>query len=277
MSGYEDKPGKVLRVALLGCGVVGTQVARLLGEQADDLAVRTGARLELAGIAVRRIAQPRPGVDPRAADDGRDGPGDPPRRGHRHRGDRRHRAGPLADPGRHGGREVRGHREQGAARRARRAGTRGVTRVRHRPVLRGGGGGRDPDPPAAARVARRRHGAPGARHRQRHHQLHPRPDGRLGRRLRRVARRGAVARLRGGRPDRRRGGVRRRRQGRDPGRARVPHPGHRRRRLPRGHHRGDRGGHRLGEDARPDREAARDLRAVRAAVATASRCASTRR
>jgi homoserine dehydrogenase len=54
----------VLRVALLGCGVVGTQVARLLGEQADDLAVRTGARLELAGIAVRRIAQPRPGVDP---------------------------------------------------------------------------------------------------------------------------------------------------------------------------------------------------------------------
>jgi homoserine dehydrogenase len=64
MTGYEDKPGKVLRVALLGCGVVGTQVARLLGEQADDLAERTGARLELAGIAVRRIAQPRPGVDP---------------------------------------------------------------------------------------------------------------------------------------------------------------------------------------------------------------------
>src|ERR1700742_1933469 len=62
--GYEDKPGKVLRVALLGCGVVGTQVARLLGEQADDLAERTGARLEMAGIAVRRIAQPRPGVDP---------------------------------------------------------------------------------------------------------------------------------------------------------------------------------------------------------------------
>ena len=36
-------------MALLGCGVVGTQVARLLAEQADDLAVRTGARLELAG------------------------------------------------------------------------------------------------------------------------------------------------------------------------------------------------------------------------------------
>jgi homoserine dehydrogenase len=64
MSGFEDKPGKVLRVALLGCGVVGTQVARLLAEQADDLAERTGARLELAGIAVRRIAHARPGVDP---------------------------------------------------------------------------------------------------------------------------------------------------------------------------------------------------------------------
>ncbi len=43
-----------LRVALLGCGVVGTQVARLLREQADDLAARVGAPLELAGVAVRR-------------------------------------------------------------------------------------------------------------------------------------------------------------------------------------------------------------------------------
>jgi homoserine dehydrogenase len=44
----------ILRVALLGCGVVGSQVARLLTEQRDDLAARVGARLELAGIAVRR-------------------------------------------------------------------------------------------------------------------------------------------------------------------------------------------------------------------------------
>jgi len=54
---------KTLRVGLLGCGVVGSQVARLLREQADDLAVRTGARLELAGIAVRRLSHPRPGID----------------------------------------------------------------------------------------------------------------------------------------------------------------------------------------------------------------------
>jgi len=52
-----------LNIALLGCGVVGSQVARLLREQADDLAVRTGARLELAGIAVRRLSHPRPGID----------------------------------------------------------------------------------------------------------------------------------------------------------------------------------------------------------------------
>jgi homoserine dehydrogenase len=64
MSFGEDKPGKVLRVALLGCGVVGTQVARLLAEQADDLAVRTGARLEVVGIAVRRLSHLREGVDP---------------------------------------------------------------------------------------------------------------------------------------------------------------------------------------------------------------------
>ena len=43
-----------LRVALLGCGNVGTEVARLMTEHADDLEARAGARLELAGIAVRR-------------------------------------------------------------------------------------------------------------------------------------------------------------------------------------------------------------------------------
>jgi homoserine dehydrogenase len=36
----------------------------LLTEQADDLAVRAGARLELAGIAVRRPSHKRPGIDP---------------------------------------------------------------------------------------------------------------------------------------------------------------------------------------------------------------------
>jgi homoserine dehydrogenase len=48
-----------LKVALLGCGVVGSEVARILTEQADDLAARVGARLELAGIAVRRQGRDR--------------------------------------------------------------------------------------------------------------------------------------------------------------------------------------------------------------------------
>ncbi|HLZ38179.1 MAG TPA: homoserine dehydrogenase [Mycobacteriales bacterium] len=41
-------------VALLGCGVVGSEVVRLLHEHEEDLAARVGARLELVGIAVRR-------------------------------------------------------------------------------------------------------------------------------------------------------------------------------------------------------------------------------
>jgi homoserine dehydrogenase len=43
-----------LKVALLGCGVVGSQIVRLLREQADDLTARVGVRLELAAVAVRR-------------------------------------------------------------------------------------------------------------------------------------------------------------------------------------------------------------------------------
>ncbi|MEY9854011.1 homoserine dehydrogenase [Leifsonia sp. EB41] len=48
-----------LRVALLGAGSVGSQVARLLLEQGDEFASRVGARLELVGIAVRDVNAPR--------------------------------------------------------------------------------------------------------------------------------------------------------------------------------------------------------------------------
>jgi homoserine dehydrogenase len=48
-----------LKVALLGCGVVGSEVARLLTTHADDLAARVGRPLELAGIAVRRPGRAR--------------------------------------------------------------------------------------------------------------------------------------------------------------------------------------------------------------------------
>ncbi|MTA90200.1 MAG: homoserine dehydrogenase, partial [Actinobacteria bacterium] len=42
-----------IRVALLGAGSVGAQVARLLIENREELAKRVGAELQLVGIAVR--------------------------------------------------------------------------------------------------------------------------------------------------------------------------------------------------------------------------------
>ena len=43
-----------LRVALLGCGVVGSSVARLLTQTAADLGARIGRPLRIEGVAVRR-------------------------------------------------------------------------------------------------------------------------------------------------------------------------------------------------------------------------------
>ena len=62
----DPSPGQPpVRVALLGCGVVGTEVARLLTEHCGELGARVGAPLELAGIAVRRLARERDlDVDP---------------------------------------------------------------------------------------------------------------------------------------------------------------------------------------------------------------------
>jgi len=51
-----------LRVALLGCGVVGNQVARLLTTQGEELASRVGRPLELIGVAVRDLGKDRPGL-----------------------------------------------------------------------------------------------------------------------------------------------------------------------------------------------------------------------
>jgi homoserine dehydrogenase len=56
--------GQPLRVALLGCGTVGSEVARLIVEQADDLRARIGRPLELVGIAVRRPNRQRGNLDP---------------------------------------------------------------------------------------------------------------------------------------------------------------------------------------------------------------------
>ncbi len=52
-------------MALLGCGTVGSEVYRLLTQQSADLAARIGARLEVAGVAVRRPGRARSvAVDP---------------------------------------------------------------------------------------------------------------------------------------------------------------------------------------------------------------------
>jgi homoserine dehydrogenase len=48
-----------LKVAVLGCGSVGSQVVRLLRAQSADLAARVGAPLDLVGVAVRRLDAPR--------------------------------------------------------------------------------------------------------------------------------------------------------------------------------------------------------------------------
>lgn len=51
-----------LKVALLGAGVVGSQVARIIMEQGDTLESRIGRRLELVGVGVRSLGVERPGI-----------------------------------------------------------------------------------------------------------------------------------------------------------------------------------------------------------------------
>ena len=53
-------PAPTVRVALLGCGNVGGALAEILLTRADDVADRTGIRLELVGIAVADPTKRRP-------------------------------------------------------------------------------------------------------------------------------------------------------------------------------------------------------------------------
>jgi len=48
-----------VRVGLLGCGNVGAPLAALVRRRADDIAIRTGVRLEIARVAVRSPAKDR--------------------------------------------------------------------------------------------------------------------------------------------------------------------------------------------------------------------------
>ncbi len=50
---------RVVRIAVLGCGNVGSSLVGILAERADALAVQCGARLEVAGIAVSDLSRSR--------------------------------------------------------------------------------------------------------------------------------------------------------------------------------------------------------------------------
>jgi homoserine dehydrogenase len=50
---------KTLRIGMLGCGVVGSNVARLLAEDSGDFAARSGATLSLTKVAVRNNSTKR--------------------------------------------------------------------------------------------------------------------------------------------------------------------------------------------------------------------------
>src|SRR6266542_534935 len=51
--------GETMGVGLLGCGQVGAAVARMLHEHAEDIARRSGVRIEVARVAVRDLSTPR--------------------------------------------------------------------------------------------------------------------------------------------------------------------------------------------------------------------------
>ncbi len=53
---------KTLNVGMLGCGVVGSNVARLLQEDSGDFAARSGATLKLAKVAVKNLNAKRENI-----------------------------------------------------------------------------------------------------------------------------------------------------------------------------------------------------------------------
>lgn len=56
--------GSDVRIALLGCGIVGSGVARLLVNSTSSVPARSGVDYWLAGIAVRSLSKPRPSEIP---------------------------------------------------------------------------------------------------------------------------------------------------------------------------------------------------------------------
>ncbi len=50
---------RVIRIGMLGCGTVGGGIVQILHREADDITVRTGAKLEVTRIAVRDLSRSR--------------------------------------------------------------------------------------------------------------------------------------------------------------------------------------------------------------------------
>ena len=48
---------KTISIGMLGCGVVGSEVARLIVANQSDLTARSGAKLELVKIGVRNLTR----------------------------------------------------------------------------------------------------------------------------------------------------------------------------------------------------------------------------
>ena len=179
---YRDRAmSETVRIGVLGCGNVGGR-ARRAHRRAGRGRSRPGP-----GCASRwpgRRAQPRPASEPsssrRACSPATpravvDDPDDRRRR----RGDRRHRAGPRADPHRAQARASR------SSRRTRSCSPTSAPSCSAPPTTAGvdllfeaAVAGGIPHHPAAARVAARRAHPPRDGHRQRHDQLHPHPDDR---------------------------------------------------------------------------------------------------
>ena len=234
------------RVALLGGGSVGSQVAALLLEHGDELAERAGAGLELVGIAVRDLDATAQRRHPaRAAHDRCRIPH--PRRRHRHRAHRRHRAGahatscrrstpaPTSSPRNKAllathGPELFDAAEQVGAQLYYEAAVGGAIPI-IRPLR---------DSLAGDRVRRILGIVNGTTN-----YILDRMD-QHGDDFAEALAEATAARLRRGRPDRRHRGLRRRAEGRDPREPRLPHHRAARGGLPRGHHGGHRGAGRPG-------------------------------
>jgi homoserine dehydrogenase len=56
----DAKADSVVKVGVLGCGNVGAALVQLVEERGDEIAARTGTRLEVARVAVRSLTRNRP-------------------------------------------------------------------------------------------------------------------------------------------------------------------------------------------------------------------------